>query len=47
MKPIYGVVELENGLVLNWLRFAPSNEEAIRLVKAAYIYVVRCEITPQ
>lgn len=42
MKPIYGYVELNNGIVIRWLRFAVSPEEAIRVVIAQHVHVARC-----
>ena len=45
-KPIYGVVELENGLLIDWLEFRETEEEAIRIVTAQHDpHVVRCEVT--
>ena len=40
--PFYGKVELENGLILKWLRFASSEDEAIRIVTAQHVHVRRC-----
>lgn len=40
--PIYGRVELENGQVVRWLRFEETAAEAIRVVTAQYVHVVRC-----
>jgi len=42
--PHYGQVELENGLVIAWLRFAESPEEAMRIVTAQCVHVKRCWI---
>lgn len=43
-KAVYGKVELENGLILDWLRFSPSEEEAIRVVRAQHVHVKDCWI---
>jgi len=42
--PITGKVELENGLILKWLRFTDTEAEAIRLVTAQHVHVKRCWI---
>lgn len=42
MKAFFGTVELENGLVIRWLRFASSADEAVRIVAAQHTNVVRC-----
>lgn len=42
MQPIHGQVELNNGLVITWLRFAESETEAIRIVTAQHVHVKRC-----
>jgi hypothetical protein len=36
MIPVYGIVELKNGLVIKWLRFADSKAEAVRIVTAQH-----------
>jgi len=41
-KPVYGFVELENGIVMRWLRFATSDAEAVRVVVAQHVTVSRC-----
>lgn len=41
-KPVYGFVELENGQIIEWLRFAESEEKAIEIVKAQHVHVKRC-----
>jgi len=41
-KAFYGQVELHNGLVLRWLQWAESEEEAIRIVTAQCVHVTRC-----
>ena len=41
-RPITGSVELENGLVLKWWRFAENEAEAIRVVTAQHCHVVKC-----
>ena len=46
LKPVYGKVELENGLVLAWLRFVVSEEEAVRIVIAQHVHVARCWVVP-
>ena len=43
-KPFYGSIELENGLTIPWLQFAVSEDEAIRVVAAQHVHVVRCWI---
>lgn len=43
MIPVYGIVELKNGLVLLWLRFADSKDEAVRIVTGEHgIAVADC-----
>jgi hypothetical protein len=42
---IKGIVELENGLIIHWLRFAESEAEAIRIVIAQHVHVNRCWVT--
>lgn len=42
MMPIYGQVELNNGIIIKWLRFAKSEDEAIRIVTAQHVHVKRC-----
>lgn len=45
--PIYGKVELKNGLIISWLRFADSEEAAVRMVTAQHVHVERCWIVPK
>jgi len=42
MKAYYGKVHLPNGLIINWMRFANSEAEAIHEVVAQHVYVDRC-----
>ena len=48
--PIRGKVTLGNGITVTWLRFIPetfadAEAEAIRLVTAQHIHVLRCWVT--
>ena len=42
MTTIYGRVTLENGLTIDWQRKAASAEDAVRVVTAQHVHVVRC-----
>lgn len=51
MIPIYGVVELKNGLCIKWMRFVEDNpnaqSEAVRIVIAQHCHVDNCYVTPE
>lgn len=36
IKPFYGKVELNNGLIIPWLRFEVSKSEALRIATAQF-----------
>ena len=43
---VYGIVELNNGLILEWLRFVEAGlgakAEAVRIVTAQHVHVAKC-----
>lgn len=44
-RAIFGKVELKNGVIIKWMRFAADEDEAMRLVTAEHAYhVTRCWI---
>ena len=40
--PVHGFIEFNNGIIIAWLRFATSEEEAVRVATAQNGNVARC-----